>query len=90
MKFQHAEELKRRSLVLKVPKDVLTTKKRKRHSGDEHLDYLKRHQRPANRIRTDPVVVLSTILENIVNVLREDAEVQPFLTPVHPKVCNYY
>ncbi|XP_056630576.1 transcription initiation factor TFIID subunit 1 isoform X2 [Diorhabda sublineata] len=88
--FQHAEEIKRKSLMLKVPKDALG-KKRRRGVQDLHCDYLKRHNRPANRRRTDPVVVLSTILENILNEMRNLPDVQPFLFPVNQKlVLDYY
>ena len=41
-------------------------------------DYLKRQQRPANRRRTDPVVVMSTMLESILNEMRDLPDVQPF------------
>ncbi|XP_074028237.1 TATA-box binding protein associated factor 1 isoform X1 [Leptinotarsa decemlineata] len=89
--LKHAEEIKRRSLMLKVPRDALGNKKRRRGMSDLHCDYLKRHNRPANRRRTDPVVVLSTILENILNEMRDMPDVQPFLFPVNPKlVLDYY
>ncbi|XP_023310146.1 transcription initiation factor TFIID subunit 1 isoform X2 [Anoplophora glabripennis] len=90
--LKHAEEIKRKSLMLKVPKDVLGSgKKRRRGVSDLHCDYLKKHNRPANRRRTDPVVVLSTILENILNEMRDMPDVQPFLFPVNPKlVMDYY
>ena len=85
--LQHAEEMKRRTLLLKVPKDAVSGRKRKR-AGDDQCDYLKRYQRPAgaNRRRTDPVVVLSTILETILMDMRDLPDVQPFLFPVNPKV----
>jgi transcription initiation factor TFIID subunit 1 len=80
--------MKRRTLLLKVPKDAVSARKRKRPTGDDHCDYLKRYQRPAgaNRRRTDPVVVLSTILESILNDMRDLPDVQPFLFPVNAKV----
>ena len=83
--------MKRRALQLKMPKDVMGSRKRKRGNSDVHCDYLKRHNRTANRRRTDPVVVLSTILENILNELRDMPNVQPFLFPVNQKlVLDYY
>ncbi|CAH1113327.1 unnamed protein product [Psylliodes chrysocephalus] len=89
--LKHAEEIKRRSLMLKVPRDALGNKKRRRGVQDLHCDYLKKHSKPANRRRTDPVVVLSTILENILNEMRDMPDVQPFLFPVNPKlVLDYY
>ncbi|CAB0008507.1 unnamed protein product [Nesidiocoris tenuis] len=87
---KHAEEIKRRSLVLKVPRDAMRNKKRKQ-PNDLHCDYLKRHQKPANRRRTDPMVVLSTLLEAILNEMRDLPDVQPFLFPVNAKVVpDYY
>lgn len=86
MLFQHAEEVKRRTLLLKVPKEAVNSKKRRKPPTDDHCDYLKRHLRPANRRRTDPVVVMSTILESILNEMRDLPDVQPFLFPVNVKV----
>ncbi|XP_025829249.1 transcription initiation factor TFIID subunit 1 [Agrilus planipennis] len=89
--LKHAEEMKRRTLLLKVPKDAMSSRKRRRGNSDLHCDYLKKHNRPANRRRTDPVVVLSTILESILNELRDMPDVQPFLFPVNSKqVIDYY
>ncbi|KZC11582.1 Transcription initiation factor TFIID subunit 1 [Dufourea novaeangliae] len=89
--IKHAEEMKRRTLLLKVPKEAVNSKKRRRATGDDHCDYLKRQQRPANRRRTDPVVVMSTILESILNEMRDLPDVQPFLFPVNAKaVPDYY
>lgn len=84
--FQHAEEMKRRTLLLKVPKEAVNSKKRRKPPTDDHCDYLKRHQRPVNRRRTDPVVVMSTMLESILNEMRDLPDVQPFLFPVNAKV----
>uniref|UniRef100_A0A1B6CHJ8 Bromo domain-containing protein n=2 Tax=Clastoptera arizonana TaxID=38151 RepID=A0A1B6CHJ8_9HEMI len=89
--LKHAEEIKRRSLLLKVPKDAVNSRKRRKPPNELHCDYLKRQQRPANRRRTDPVVVLSTILESILNEMRDLPDVQPFLFPVNAKVVpDYY
>lgn len=78
--------MKKRSMLTKVPKESMSSKKRRRGGTDLHCDYLKKHNRPVNRRRTDPVVVLSTILENILNEMRDMPDVQPFLFPVNPKV----
>lgn len=89
--LKHAEEIKRRSLLLKVPKDAVNSRKRRKPPNELHCDYLKRQQKPANRRRTDPVVVLSTILESILNEMRDLPDVQPFLFPVNAKVVpDYY
>ncbi|XP_017030698.1 transcription initiation factor TFIID subunit 1 isoform X2 [Drosophila kikkawai] len=77
-------------LTLKVPRDAMGKKKR-RVGGDPHCDYLQRHNKTANRRRTDPVVVLSSILELILNELRSMPDVSPFLFPVSAKrVPDYY
>lgn len=79
------EDVKRRTLLLKVPKEAVKGKRR-RVGTDIHCDYLKKHNKPANRRCTDPVVALSSILEQILNELRDMPDVQPFLFPVNAKV----
>ncbi|KAL1456949.1 hypothetical protein WDU94_001632 [Cyamophila willieti] len=95
--IKHAEEVKRKSLLLKVPKEALHAKKKRKaqNNPDNQLDYLKRHQKPANRRRTDPVVVLTSILEKILNDMRDMKETEPnvkqFSFPVNAKlVPDYY
>ncbi|KAK9885772.1 hypothetical protein WA026_013642 [Henosepilachna vigintioctopunctata] len=89
--LKHAEEMRRRTLLLKVPKEAMGSRKRRRGGNDLHCDYLKKPNKSANRRRTDPVVVLSTILENILNEMRDMPDVQPFLFPVNQKlVLDYY
>lgn len=86
--LKRQEEIRRRALLLKVPKDAVGRKKRRMGSGD--MDYLQRNK-TANRRRTDPVVLLSTILEQILNEIRDLPDVQPFLLPVKEKhVQDYY
>lgn len=80
------EDVKRRTLLLKVPKDAVN-RKRRRAGQDDYCDYLKKHNKPANRRRTDPVVDMSTIFEHILNEMRDLPDVQPFLFPVNGKVC---
>ena len=65
---------------------------RKRRKLDtDHLDYLKKKQKPVNRRRTDPLVELSSIMESILNEMRAQPGVQPFLFSVSPKcVPDYY
>lgn len=81
------DDMRRRTLLLKVPKDAVGKKKR-RMAGDLHCDYLQRHNKTANRRRTDPVVVLSSILEEILNELRAMPDVSPFMFPVNAKVSS--
>lgn len=87
--LKHAEEVKRRSLVLKVPKDALSRNKKRKN--ELHCDYLKKPDRSANRRRTDPLIVLSTIFESILNEMRGMPDVHPFIYPVNvKKVPDYY
>ncbi|XP_037823798.1 transcription initiation factor TFIID subunit 1 isoform X1 [Lucilia sericata] len=87
---RHDEGSRKKALLLKVPKDVMGKKKR-RMASDIHCDYLQRHNKTANRRRTDPVVVLSSILEEILNDLRAMPDVTPFMFPVNAKlVPDYY
>lgn len=79
---------KRRSLTLKVTKESLKNKRR-RVGTDIHCDYLQKHNKTTNRRRTDPVVVLLSILEQILNELRDMPDVQPFLFPVNAKVIYF-
>lgn len=89
---QHAEELKRRSMMLKVPKDQggRGGGRRRRAGTVVHCDYLKRKNKSVNRRRIDPVITLSTIFEEMLNEMREMADVQPFLFPVNAKVSQIY
>ncbi|XP_055587369.1 transcription initiation factor TFIID subunit 1 isoform X2 [Uranotaenia lowii] len=83
------EDVKRRTLLLKVPKEAVGKKKR-RVGGDANCDYLKRHK-TANRRRTDPLVVFSSILEQLLNELRDMPDVAPFMFPVNAKqVVDYH
>ncbi|XP_076037164.1 transcription initiation factor TFIID subunit 1-like [Oratosquilla oratoria] len=89
--IKHAEEIKRRSLVLKVPKDQVRNSRRRRAGTIVHCDYLKKKERSVNRRRIDPVITLSTIFEEILNEMREMPDAQPFLFPVNVKqVPDYY
>uniref|UniRef100_A0A182J0C7 Transcription initiation factor TFIID subunit 1 n=1 Tax=Anopheles atroparvus TaxID=41427 RepID=A0A182J0C7_ANOAO len=84
------EDVRRRTLLLKVPKEAVG-KKRRRPGGDSHCDYLQRHNKTTNRQRTDPVVVFSSVLEQILNELRDMPDVQPFMFPVNAKqVVDYH
>ncbi|XP_022830703.1 transcription initiation factor TFIID subunit 1 isoform X5 [Spodoptera litura] len=61
----------------------------RRGAGGDACDYLVR--RPAERRRTDPLVTLSSLLEDVLNHMRHLPDVQPFLFPVNPKlVADYY
>ncbi|KAL0893102.1 hypothetical protein ABMA27_014741 [Loxostege sticticalis] len=62
---------------------------KRRGTASESCDYLVK--RPAERRRTDPLVTLSSLLEDVLNHMRHLPDVQPFLFPVNPKlVADYY
>lgn len=95
--IKHAAEEKRKSLLLKVPKEALHTKKKRKAQAQpttDELDYLKGHQKTANRRRTDPVVVLTSILEKILNEMRDMSQSEPnvkqFMFPVNAKAVPDY
>ncbi|CAB3979442.1 transcription initiation factor TFIID subunit 1 isoform X2 [Paramuricea clavata] len=86
--LDHANDLKRRSMVLRIPKELV---KKRRRSGLMHCDYLTKRHKQTNRRRTNPVVVLQLILENISTKLKEIKESRPFHTPVSIRtVPDYY
>lgn len=81
--------MKRRTMLLRVPRDAVGSRNfsgNKRNRGPESCDYLIR--RPAERRRTDPLVTLSSILEDVLNDMRHLPDVQPFLFPVNAKVFS--
>lgn len=89
--IKHADEIRRKSLVLKFPKEAMALKKRRRAGTVLHCDYLRKPNKSANRRRTDPVVTLSILLETILNEMRDLPDTQPFWHPVSAKVVpDYY
>merc|ERR1719348_1764919 len=90
--LRHAEEMRRKAVQIKIPKDVLKSGKRRRAGTGKHCDYLDtKAYKPAKRRRTDPVITFSSFLENILNELRVMPEAEAFLFPVSIKaVTNYY
>ncbi|XP_033742474.1 transcription initiation factor TFIID subunit 1-like [Pecten maximus] len=88
---EHAEQVKRKSLLLKFPKQAFKPEKKKRVGSVIHCDYLKKPKQTSNRRRTDPIVTLSTVLECVLNEMRDQPNAQPFLFPVSTKeVPDYY
>lgn len=89
---EHTEQVKRKSLVLKLPKHVSESKKKRRVGGkDVQCDYLKKSNKLANRRRADPVVTLSSIFENILKEMKDLPNVKLFHVPVNAKhVPDYY
>ncbi|KAL4230237.1 Transcription initiation factor TFIID subunit 1 [Mactra antiquata] len=89
--IEHAEQIKRKSLVLKFPKQAMEGKKRKKAGTTIHCDYLKKPRQSANRRRADPVVTLSSIFEQVLNEMRDMPNTHPFLYPVSTKnVPDYF
>ncbi|XP_069468453.1 transcription initiation factor TFIID subunit 1 isoform X2 [Ambystoma mexicanum] len=103
MLIESADEVRRKSLVLKFPKQPLPPKKKRRVGTTVHCDYLNRPHKSIHRRRTDPMVTLSSTLESIINDMRDMANVRPlgslmgdmantypFHTPVNGKVVKDY
>ncbi|XP_062517053.1 transcription initiation factor TFIID subunit 1-like isoform X2 [Corticium candelabrum] len=83
-----AESVRRRSLLLKFPRDAV---RRRRRGTGMHCDYLQRRHKGAQRRRVSPDVALSGILENILNQLKALPESYPFHMAVSAKlVPDYY
>ncbi|XP_043913192.1 transcription initiation factor TFIID subunit 1 [Protopterus annectens] len=88
--IESADEVRRKSLVLKFPKQQLPPKKKRRVGTTIHCDYLNRPHKSIHRRRTDPMVTLSSILESIINDMRDLSNTYPFHTPVNAKVVKDY
>ncbi|KAI0240465.1 Transcription initiation factor TFIID subunit 1 [Lamellibrachia satsuma] len=87
---KHADQVRRKALVLTFPKLVAESKKRRRAGTVIHCDYLKKPHKSSNRRRTDPVVSMSSIFENLLNELRDIPNIHLFLMPVNPKLVPDY
>uniref|UniRef100_UPI00398F3D09 transcription initiation factor TFIID subunit 1 isoform X1 n=1 Tax=Pristiophorus japonicus TaxID=55135 RepID=UPI00398F3D09 len=88
--IESADEVRRKSLVLKFPKQQLPPKRRRRVGTTVHCDYLNRPHKSIHRRRTDPMVTLSSIWEGIINDMRDLVNTYPFHTPVNAKVVKDY
>ncbi|XP_015906224.1 transcription initiation factor TFIID subunit 1 [Parasteatoda tepidariorum] len=86
---QHADEVRKKSLVIKIPKDTLAAAKKKRTSELTNSDYLST-PKMINRKRTDPLVSISVIFENLINELKALPHTQPFWIPVSIKLAPDY
>ncbi|OTF75547.1 transcription initiation factor TFIID subunit 1-like protein [Euroglyphus maynei] len=91
---QERLQKKAASIKLKISKDLLK-KRKKRSATQDNSDQLEYLQKPdyksANRRRTDPLVVLSDIFEEIWNEMRSMPDSEPFHQPVNVKtVPDYY
>uniref|UniRef100_A0A8C2G6G6 Transcription initiation factor TFIID subunit n=1 Tax=Cyprinus carpio TaxID=7962 RepID=A0A8C2G6G6_CYPCA len=88
--IESADEVRRKSLVLKFPKQQLPPKKKRRVGTTVHCDYLNRPHKSIHRRRTDPMVTLSSVLECIINDMRDLPNTYPFHTPVNGKLVKDY
>uniref|UniRef100_A0A668AYY8 Transcription initiation factor TFIID subunit n=1 Tax=Myripristis murdjan TaxID=586833 RepID=A0A668AYY8_9TELE len=88
--IESADEVRRKSLVLKFPKQQVPPKKKRRVGSAVHCDYLNRPHKSIHRRRTDPMVTLSSVLESIINDMRDHPNTYPFHTPVNAKVVKDY
>uniref|UniRef100_A0A3Q1ICQ5 Transcription initiation factor TFIID subunit n=1 Tax=Anabas testudineus TaxID=64144 RepID=A0A3Q1ICQ5_ANATE len=88
--IESADEVRRKSLVLKFPKQQLPQKKKRRVGSAVHCDYLNKPHKAIHRRRTDPMVTLSSVLESIINDMRDHPNTYPFHTPVNAKVVKDY
>lgn len=80
------------NLKLKIPKEVaLGMKRKKRAPTTENTDYLlKPDYKLANRRRTDPLVTLSDIFEEVLNETKNMRDSGPFAVPVLAKDAPTY
>ncbi|XP_060231493.1 transcription initiation factor TFIID subunit 1-like [Meriones unguiculatus] len=88
--IESADEVCRKSLVLKFPKQQLPPKKKWRVGTTVHCDYLNKPHKSIHRRRRDPMVTLSSILESIIKDIRDLPNTYPFHTPVNAKVVKDY
>ena len=88
--FNHEEEVRKKSLILKVPREVM--KRKRRLPTDDYCDYLEKPDyKPANRRRKDPLVSLSIIFEEIAAEIKQMNGTDIFWLPVSSKkVKDYY
>ncbi|CAG0880440.1 unnamed protein product [Cyprideis torosa] len=89
---KQAEAIKRKALRRAIPKKTLVPKKRRRSalSSGTGLEYLEGKKKAANRQRIDPLVALSTILESILNEMRDLKEASPFMQAVSARLVPDY
>lgn len=86
--IDHYEEIKKRSLKIRIPVDAI---KRKRGSQQEDLEYLKKPEyMQTNRRPKDPIVALCVIFQSIVQELKELPDTRLFWTPVNTRKYTDY
>ncbi|KAF8778138.1 transcription initiation factor TFIID subunit 1-like [Argiope bruennichi] len=88
---KHDAELRKKSLILKIPKDAIGGSAKKRRTYDEPTsDYLST-PKVVNRKRVDPLVSINLLFEKILSELKNLPDTEPFWKPVSAKQApNYY
>lgn len=88
---QQQQKKEKIKLIMKIPKEV-SMKRKKRVSINDNCDYLQKPDyKSANRCRTDPLITLSDIFEEILNEVRTLPDTEAFQMPVNVKtVPDYY
>ena len=88
--LKHAEEMRRKTLLLKVPKDAVSGvarrkyKDKKRIEASPHCDYLQKKGK-TNRRRVDHQILMADIFEAILNEMKSLPDIGAFLHPVSSK-----
>lgn len=85
--LDQTNELKRKALVLRFPKESV---RKKRRSGVMHCDYLKKPRKSINRRRANPELALQALFEGIINKMKEMEDTWPFHQPVSAKTVPDY
>jgi transcription initiation factor TFIID subunit 1 len=86
--ISHIEDTKKKSLLLKFPKNKL---RKRRRQGEDDLEYLGKRRKTVQRRDTNPEVPFSAALERILMKLRTLPESSAFQKPVSVKtVPDYY
>ncbi len=74
-----------------TPQSTGQLKRKTSTQSSAQLDYLIKPHKKVDRRHADPLVSFSSILENILNEIRDFPDAQPFLLPVNSKkVVDYY
>lgn len=89
--IKHADEIRRKSLVLKIPKEAVANanKRNKKVCEETFSDYLST-PKGIHRKRVDPVVSISVIFEKLISELKSLPHTQPFWLPVSAKNAPNY
>ncbi|GIY46026.1 transcription initiation factor TFIID subunit 1 [Caerostris extrusa] len=89
--FKKEDEIRRKSLVIKIPKQALSGSNKKKRGRDERdaADYLNT-PKAVRRMRVDPIVKLSSKFGEVIKKLKSMEESQPFWFPVDSKSAPTY